>query len=146
MMKGRKLIGSIFLTIGLVLAVVFYSKIEFPSDFQSYFRIGTYGQFGPMIISIELMIAGYYLFVGHSKTNFALPLFAFTALLDPIFNLAGIFTSIVPLYATIVFVICALLSLWIAFSNKFDTGRISFITALGSFLLGAAAELFFNSL
>jgi hypothetical protein len=44
----------------------------------------------------------------------------------------------------ILFVCCALVSLWLAFSNAFNLGRITFIAAFGSFILGTAVELFFN--
>ena len=142
-MKTRRIIAIVFLLIAVSLGIYFHSKIEFPTDVRDYFRIGTYNQFGPLAISIELLVAGYYLFVGHSKTNFALALFAFTALLDPFFNLTGIFTSLVPTYATILFIVCAITALWIAFSNAFGTGRISFLNAFGSFILGVVVELFF---
>ncbi|WP_422860033.1 hypothetical protein ACOKFD_03755 [Flagellimonas sp. S174] len=145
-MKTQRIVAAIFLLIAMILGFYFHSKIQFPTEIGSYFRIGTYNQFGPLAISIELLVAGYYLFVGHKKTNFALALFAFTALLDPFFNFTGLFTSLVPIYATIIFVVCALIALWIAFSNTFGTGRISFLNALGSFILGAVLELFFNYL
>ncbi|MEM9076008.1 MAG: hypothetical protein AAGC43_03170 [Bacteroidota bacterium] len=143
-MKTRRIIAILFLLVAISLGIYFHSKIEFPTEIRAYFRIGTYSQFGPLAISIELLIAGYYLFLGHKKANFALALFAFTALLDPFFNLTGIFTTQVTIYATILFVICAVISLWIAFSNAFETGRISFFNAFGSFVLGVIVELFFN--
>jgi len=71
-------------------------------------------------------------------------LFAFTALLDPILNLVGLFTSSLPVYAIILFLGSAIVSLWLAFTNAFNLGRISFAGALGSFLPGNAIELFFN--
>ena len=144
-MIARRSIAFVFIAIALVLGIIFHSQIEFPRDVREYFRFGTYDRFGPLAISIELLVAGWYLFMGHSKANFALALFAFTALLDPFFNLTGIFTSMVPLYATLLFMACALVALYIAFSNAFDTGRISFFAAMGSFVLGAAVELFFNN-
>lgn len=146
MRAKRRIIAIIFIVIALVLGAIFHSKIEFPTDLRAYLRIGTYDQFGPLAISIELLAAGTYLFMGHQKANFALALFAFTALLDPLFNLTGIFTSMVPTYASLLFVGCAIASLWIAFSNAFDTGRISIFTAVGSFILGVIVELFFNYL
>ena len=145
-MKARRTIAAVFLLIALGLGIYFHYKIEFPTDIRDYFRIGTYNQFGPLAISIELLVAGYYLFVGNGKANFALALFAFTALLDPFFNLTGIFTSLVPTFATILFVVCAITSLWITFSNAFGTGRIRFLNAFGSFILGVIIELFFNYL
>ena len=111
-----------------------------------YFRREYYNQFAPLAISVELLIAGYYLLIGHKKSNFALALFGFTAILDPVFDQIGLFESIVPLYGTITLSLCALISLWIAFKNSFELKRISFIAALASFILGGFVELFFNYL
>ncbi len=145
-MKVRKGIAVLFIIISLVLGLIFHSKIELPVVISAYFRIGTYNQFGPLAISIELLAAGINLFIGHKKANFVLALFGFTALLDPIFNFVGIFSSTMPLYGTIIFAVCALVALWVALSNAFETGRISKINLFGSLILGIAIELFFNYL
>jgi len=143
-MKNRKIIAILFIIIALVLGTFFFLEINLPETFNGYFNSVYYNQFGPLAISIELLIAGYYLFKQHLKTNFALAVFAFTALLDPLFNLTGLFTSLVPLNATIILVGCALVAFWLSFSNTFALGRISMLGAFGSFILGAAVELFFN--
>ncbi len=145
-MKIRKIIATIFIIIAIVLGVIFYTKIDFPKGLEVYFKKEFYGQFGPLAISIELLFAGFYLFTKHPKSNFTLALFGFTALLDPIFNTIGLFTSSVPAYAMVLFVICALIALWLAFSNTFKLGRISFIGVIVSFILGVSVELFFNYL
>lgn len=145
-MKKRKTISLLLLIIGLALSVVFISKIEFPQGLEAYFRREYYNQFGPLAISVELLIASYYLFIGHKKTNFTLALFGFTALLDPLFNQIGLFNSIVPLYGTIILSICALLCLWLAFSNTFKLKRLSRLAAIFSVVLGVFIELFFNYL
>lgn len=143
-MKKRKIISLLLLIIGLALSVAFIAKIEFPQGFEAYFKREYYNQFGPLAISVELLIASYYLFIGHKKTNFTLALFGFTALLDPVFNQIGLFNSIVPLYGTIVLSICALLCLWLAFNNTFKLKRLSHIAAILSVVLGVFIELFFN--
>ena len=140
----RKVIAFVFIGIALVLGITFFLAIKFPIGIEGYFNLDFYNQFGPLAISVELLIAGIYLFFRHPKTNFTLALFAFTALLDPIFDFFGLFTSLVPVYATVLFISCAILSLWLAFTNTFNLGRISFLGALISFLLGNAIELFFN--
>ncbi len=145
-MKTRKIIALTFIILALVLGGVFLSRIALPVGLEGYFKMDYINQFGPAAICVELLIAGYYLMTKHTKANFTLALFGFTALLDPIFNLAGLFTSLVPTYATVVFVVCALIALWLAFSNKLGLRRISFIGAFASFLLGNAVELFFNYL
>jgi len=127
-----------------MLGIIFFYKISFPNGLEGYFKGEYYNQLGPLAISIELLIAGIYLFIKHSKANFTLALYGFTALLDPIFNLTGLFTSLVPLYATILFIFCAVIALWLAFSNTFKMGRVSLFGALSSFILGNAVELFFN--
>ena len=116
-MKNRNIVASVFIVVALVLGAIFLSEIVFPVGLEDYFKKDYYNQFGPLAISIELLIAGIYLYIGHRKANFTLALFAFTALLDPFFNIVGLFTSSVPLYATVLFLCCALLALWLAFSN-----------------------------
>ena len=140
----RKTIAAIFLLIALIFGIIFYQNLSIPSTLEGYFQSSYYNQLGPLTICVELLIAGIYLFIKHSKANFTLALFAFTAILDPVFNALGLFDSQIPLYATLIFIACALLALWLAFTNAFGLGRISFIGALGSFLLGTAVELFFN--
>lgn len=140
----RRILAVIFIGISLVLGGIFYSEINFPEGLEWYFKSEYYNQFGPLAICVELLIAGIYLYIKHSKTNFALALFSFTALLDPVFSATGLFVSQVPLYATVLFACCALVALWLAFSNSFNLGRISFLGAFVSILLGTAVELFFN--
>ncbi|NQZ45506.1 MAG: hypothetical protein HRT65_14465 [Flavobacteriaceae bacterium] len=143
-MKKRKTISAILLVIAIGLGVAFLLDIAFPQGFEAYFKRAYYNQFGPLALAIELFIAAYYVFVGHQKTNFALALFGFTAILDPIFDQIGLFESIVPVYGTVVLGLCALVSLWLAFKNHFDLKPISLIAALLSFVLGVCIELFFN--
>lgn len=145
-MKSRKIIAIVFIALALVLGAIFLLQIEFPSGLEAYFKSAYYNQFGPLAISIELLIAGVYLLIGHSKANFALAIFGFTAILDPFFDLINLFSSAVPAYATILLLACAILSLWLAFSNPYKLERISFAGALFSFILGNAVELFFNYL
>jgi len=142
----RKIIATVFILIAIVLGVIFYTKINLPIGLEDYFKKEFYSQFGPVAICIELIIAGYYLFIKHPKSNFTLALFGFTALLDPIFNTIGLFISSVPTYGMVLFVISALIALWLSFSNTFKMGRISPIGVIVSFILGLAVELFFNYL
>lgn len=143
-MKKRKLISLLLLIIGVSLSVAFILKIEFPQGFELYFKREYYNQFGPLVISVELLIASYYLLIGHEKTNFALALFGFTALLNPLFNQIGVFDSVMPLYGTIISSICALLCLWIAFSNLFQLKQLSYLATILSVVIGIFTELFFN--
>ena len=145
-MKKRTTIALLLLIIGIGLSIAFIMKIEFPQGFEAYFKKEYYSQFGPLAISVELLIASYYLFIGHKKTNFTLALFGFTALLDPFFNLIGLFNSIMSLYGTIILSICALLCLWLAFTNTYQLKRLSNLGAFLGIVLGVIVELFFNYL
>ena len=143
-MNFRRIIAVAFIVIALVLGIIFYIQLEFPKGLEPYFDKEYYNQFGPLAICVELLIAGYQLFIKHAKTNFTLALFAFTAILDPVFNAVGLFQTSVPVFGTILFIICAIPALWICFTNAFGLGRISFIWAFGSLVLGLIVELFFN--
>lgn len=143
-MNKRKIIAVLLLIVGVSLSVAFMLKIEFPQGFEAYFKREYYNQFGPLAISVELLIASYYLFIGHKKTNFTLALFGFTALLDPLFNQIGLFNSLMPLYGTIILSICALLCLWLAFTNTFKLKRLSHLAATLGVVFGVFVELFFN--
>ncbi len=143
-MKGWKILAIAFLLVALILGAVFYMRLQPSYNLEQYFKKEYLNQFGPLAICIELLVAGIHLYRKHPKANITLAIFGFTALLDPVLNAFGIFDTNVPLYGSIIFVICALISLWIAFTNTFDSGKISFFWAAGSFLLGLMIELFFN--
>ncbi len=145
-MKKRKIISILLFIVGVVLSISFILKVEFPQGFEAYFKREYYNQFGPLAISIELLIASYYLFIRHKKANFALALFGFTALLDPLFNQIGLFNSTVPLYGTMILSICAILCLWLAFINIFNLKRLSYLATIISVILSVFVELFFNYL
>lgn len=140
----HKIIALIFILIAVALSIDFYSDFTYPDNIEGFFDRDHYNQYGPLSICVELLVAGIYLFIKHPKANFTLALFGFTALLDPVFNAVGLFDTSVPVYGTVLFIFCAIPALWMAFTNSFDLGRISFISAFGSFLLGLAIELFFN--
>ena len=143
-MIKRKTVALLLMIIGLALSVAFIMKIVFPQGFEAYFKRDYYNQFGPLAISVELLIACYYLFIKDKKANFTLALFGFTALLDPFFNQIGLFNSIVPLYGTIILSICGLFCLWLAFSNVYKLKRLSHLAAFIIVVLGVFVELFFN--
>ena len=143
-MIRQKLLATIFLLIGAIFTVVFYMEIEYPKGLEAYFHRNYYRQFGSMAISLELLIAGYYLLVRHLRTNFAMALFGFTVMLDLLYTLIGLFSSGMHLYATITFLCAGGIALFLAFTNSYNLGRISWMNALGSFVLGNAVELFFN--
>lgn len=140
----RKIMALILSLIGVLLSIAFFVKIEFPQGFENYFKREYYNQFGPIVISMELLTANYYLFIGHKNTNFALAVFGCTALLDTLFNQIGLLNSNMPLYGTIIFSICALLCLCIVFLNSFKLSRMSILSTIVSVVLSVLIELFFN--
>ncbi|MEL7120216.1 MAG: hypothetical protein AAFO07_12265 [Bacteroidota bacterium] len=145
-MTNRKLIASIFIILALVLGGIFYTQLVFPTRVNAYMRLSFLGQFGSIAICVELLAAGINLFIGHKKTNFLLALFGFTAFLDPIFSLLGLFGSNTPLYATVLFLISGGVALWIAFKNVFKLEALSKAAVVMALVLGVAVEFFFNAL
>ena len=143
-MTKRKIIALFLFIVGVSLSIAFILQIDFPQGFETYFKREYYSQFGPLAISIELLIAGYYLFKEHIRTNFTLALFGFTGLLDMLFSQIGLFDSLMPLYGTIIISVCAVLSLWLAFSNSFKLNPMTLLKTTVSVVLGIFTELFFN--
>ncbi len=144
MTDSRKILAGLYILTALILGAIIYSGLVTNEDWGQYFRKEYYNKLGPIAICVEMLVAGIHLFSKHKSANFTLALFAFTALLDPIFNAIGLFQTNVPVYATIIFIILALPALWIAFSNTFSLGRISWPKAALSFVFGVLIELFFN--
>lgn len=143
--KTLKTITAIaFVLIAIVLGIIFYMDVEFPIGLSDYFKKEYYGQFGPMALCVELLVAGIYLLNGDKKVNFTLALFGFSVIMDFLFSILGVFPSSLPVYTKVIFLICAAWSLWLAFTDSFNLGRISIWGALVSFILGNIFELFFN--
>lgn len=140
----RKIVAVLFILIAVGFGVYFYTQIDFPTGLNAYFEKAFYGQFGPLAICVELFIAGLMVYRKKPKVNFTLALFAFTIIADVIFNMAGVFTSSIPLVGVIVLSGCGLAALYMAFTNAFNLGKISWLNAIGSFILGTLVDLFFN--
>ena len=145
-MNVRKIIASLFILIALVFGVILYLDIQYPKDVQTYFRKEFYTQFGPLAICLEMIFSAYYLYRNDKKANFYLALFASTILFDIVFNLAGLFTSSIPDLIAYVLMGCGFVSFWIAFTDSFKTGLISWKETILSIVMGVLVELFFNYL
>ncbi|MDT0607051.1 hypothetical protein [Croceitalea rosinachiae] len=143
-MSLRKVIAVVFMGIAFIFSVFFYLETNRPEDFAEYFNLSFYTQYGPVAISIELFIAGFYLFKASKKANFALALFGFTTVIDILFHITSLITSNTPLYAMFVFSGCAIGAFYISFSNAFNLGKITLLATLTSFVMGNAIEWFFN--
>lgn len=61
-MKKRKIISLLLMFIGLALSVAFLTKIEFPQGLEAYFKREYYNQFGPLAISVELLIGNLFIY------------------------------------------------------------------------------------
>ncbi len=140
----KTITAIIFVLIAIVLGIIFYLDVEFPTGLSSYFKREYYGQFGSLALCVELLVAGIYLLNEDKKVNFTLALFGFSVLMDFLFSILGVFPSSLPVYAKVIFLICSAWSLWLAFTDSFNLGRISIWGALVSFILGNIVELFFN--
>ena len=143
-MESRKILASVYIVTAIILAIVFYANLEMSHDLSRYFKKEFYNQMGPIAICVEMLVAGIHLYKKHRAANFTLALFAFTALLDPVFNAIGLFDTNVPVYGTMIFIFLGIPALWIAFTNAFDMGKISWPKAVLSFVFGVLIELFFN--
>ncbi|GAB5565191.1 MAG: hypothetical protein Wins2KO_22540 [Winogradskyella sp.] len=138
----RKLISIAYIIFGITSCIVLLKDIDLPNEIRSYFRFGYYSQYGQIVISIELAIAGFNLFLNHEKTNFVMALFGFTA----IFDIVCSFLNSSQTYISIIFLCFALASLKIAFYNSFNSGKISKVIVAITFVFGLITELFFNYL
>ncbi|WP_116106230.1 hypothetical protein [Lewinella sp. IMCC34191] len=145
-MLKRKIVAALLLVLALWLGIDALGHIRFPVGLEGYFQPAYYRQFGPLALCVELFIAGGYLFVRHRKANFALALFGFTVILEIVKNLLGGYAGGALLFPSVLIGAAGIAALWMAFSNVFSIGRISFLAALGSFVLGTVIESFFTSL
>jgi len=144
-MSLRKIIAVVFMGVALVFSVFLYLETNHPEDFGEYFNLSFYTQYGPIAISIELFIAGFYLFKESKKANFALALFGFTVVMDIVFHITSFINSNTPLYAMLVFSGCAIGAFYISFSNAFNLGKITLLATITSFVMGNIIEWFFTT-
>ena len=146
-LRTRKIIATVFIALALVLGAVSFRAIDFPIGIEAYFQPAYYQQFGRLALCAELLVAGRYLYVRHAKANFALALFGFSVLLDAACNISTLATGSFTLILGMLLLSCAAgVALWLAFTNTFRLGRITFVGAVGSFILGTLFESFFDAL
>lgn len=140
-MKKNKIVGSVFSIVAVVLGIVFVQKIDFSIQLESYFNMGYYTQFTPVLISLILLVGGVFLMKRKPKTNFVLALFGHDVLEEIFFNWVGLVNSNLPIYAMLVFFVIALVALWIAYRNTFSLKSLTFNEIVYSLLLGAILSL-----
>lgn len=149
-MKTRKIIGIIFSIVAVLFSIIFITqsglsfdiKGYFDLSFKSYFSLEYLRQITPLIICLILLYGGVLLIVKPSKSNPVLALFGFTVLEEVVLNWFNIIIIDLPVVVISVFFYCALLALWIAYSNKINLKRLSLKEGVSSAILGTLFNLF----
>ncbi len=149
-MAARKIIGIIFSIIAILFCVIFMIQSNLSFDFKdyfdfslkSYFSLAFLRQITPLILCLILLNGGLLLIIKPSKSNPILALFGFTVLEEIVFDWLDIITIDFPIYVTALFFCCALLALWIAYSNRINLKRLSFKEGISSLFLGTLINAF----
>ncbi len=143
-MAARKIIGIIFSVIAILFCVIFILqsnvsidfKEYFDFSFKSYFSLTYLSQITPLILCLILLYGGLLLIIKPDKSNPVLALFGFTVLEEILFDWFDIITINFPVYVIVVLFCCALVALWVAYSNRINSKRLSFKEGLSSLILG----------
>lgn len=141
-MKKSTIVGVIMATTALVLGVIYFIRIEFSIQLESYFSLAYVMQFTPLIISLMLFISGFMLVKKMPKANFYLALFGADALEEVIFHWFGLINSNLGTYSMFLFFFIALTALWMAYANAFNLKPMSSIEIGLSIVLGTLISLF----
>lgn len=141
-MKKSTVVGVIMATTALVMGAIYFIRIDFSIQLESYFSLAYLMQFTPLIISLMLFIGGFLLVKRMPKANFYLALFGADTLEEVIFHWFGLINSNLGSYAMFLFFFIALAALWMAYSNVFNLKKMSIKEVLLSIALGALISLF----
>ena len=129
-------------TTALVLGVIYFIRIEFSIQLESYFSLAYVMQFTPLIISLMLFISGFMLVKKMPKANFYLALFGADALEEVLFHWFGLINSNLGTYSMFLFFFIALAALWMAYANAFNLKPMSSKEIGLSIVLGTLISLF----
>jgi len=148
-MIARKIIGVTFSIIAILFNVLFIMQSNLSFDLgeyfnlslKSYFSLNYLRQITPLIINLILLYGGVLLIYRPLKSNPVLALFGFTVLEEALFNWLGVISTNYETYINVVFLCCAILSVWIAYSNKINQKRLSFKEGASSLFLGTLINL-----
>jgi len=148
-MAARKIIGFIFSIIAILFSVPFMMQTDLSFDLSEYFNISFKSYFSldylrkitPLIINLILLYGGVLLIFKPLKSNTVLALFGITVIEEALFNWFGVINTNYPIYIVFIFLCCAILSVWIAYSNKINQKRLSFTEGVSSLLLGTLINL-----
>ena len=149
-MAVRKIIGITFSIIAVLFSIIFVLNSDlnldvagyFDFSLKSYFSLEYLRQVTPLIICLILLYGGILLILKPSKSNPVLALFGFTVLEEVIFSWFDIIAIGFPVVVVALFFCCALLSLWIAYSNTINLKRLSLKEGVSSLILGTLINVF----
>lgn len=148
-MEPRKIIGLLFSIVAILFSTLFIIQSDlnidlneyFDGSFKSYFSLDFLRQITPLIINLILLYGGLLLIFKPLKSNSVLALYGITVLEELLFNWFGIISTNYPTYIIIISLCCAILSVWIAYSNIINQKRVSFKEGASSLFLGTLINL-----
>ncbi|MDC0007034.1 hypothetical protein OAE07_03595 [Winogradskyella sp.] len=149
-MATRKIIGIVFSIIAVLFSIIFVIQSDlnidlkeyFDFSFKSYFSLSYFNQILPLIICLILLYGGILLILKPTKSNPILAVFGFTVLEEIVFSWFGIISINFPTYIVAIFFSCALLALWIAYSDTINQKRLSLKEGISSLILGIIITAF----
>jgi len=113
----------------------------FDFSFKSYFSLDYLRKITPLIINLILLYGGILLIFKPLKSNPVLALFGFTILEEVLFNWFGVININYPSYIIFILLCCAILSVWIAYTNTINQKRLSFKEGASSLFIGTLINL-----
>ncbi len=140
-MINRKTTSVLLGIVSVSLIVYFFMITELRVELSTYFKSEYYLKFSLLIISAMLLNATLLLFRGAKGANLALAIFGYTVVEEIIFDLTGLTSVNMPLFAYIVLFVCALPCIWIAHSNTYNTEKLSIKGLAISLVIGALESL-----
>ncbi|MFT4848391.1 MAG: hypothetical protein ACI83B_000922 [Sediminicola sp.] len=143
-MAARKIIGYTFSIIAVLFSLIVLINSDVNIDFKEYFYFSIKSYFSleylrkitPLIICSILLYGGIILILKPPKINPVLALFGFTVLEKIAFSWFDIIAIGFPVYVVAVFFCCALISLWIVYSDTINLKRLSLKEGVFSLILG----------
>lgn len=140
-MIQRKTASILLALVSIGLMVYFILTTQFRVEFETYFKPEYYLKFSLLIISAMLFNAAVVLFRNAKGVNLALAIFGYTVIQESLFDLIGVTSMNMPLFAYVLLLICALPCIWIAHSNMFNTEKLSTKGLVISLTIGALESL-----
>jgi hypothetical protein len=149
-MATRKIIGIAFSFIGILFSIIFLLQSDlntnlkeyFDFSLKSYFSLSYFNQVLPLIICLILSYGGILLILKPTKSNPILATFGFAVLEEIMFSWFGIIFIKFPTYIVVIFFSCALLALWIAYSDTINQKSLSLKEGISSLILGTIITAF----